>query len=83
MNKGNRKELSIRSNQTLELKGYVDIFLHNLGGSSVRFGDYDIAPSQKHTISSSVAVDEDVTIEFSSGGDNLLYVSVISTKCTN
>lgn len=83
MNKGNRKELSIRASQTLELRGYVDIFLHNLGSSSVRFGDYEIAPSQKHTISSSVAVDEDVAIEFLSATDNLLYVSVISTKCTN
>ena len=82
MNKGNRKELTIRTNQTLELRGYVDIFLHNLGGNSVRFGDYEIPASAKHTISSNVAVDEDVSVEFL-GTDNLLYVAVISTKCTN
>lgn len=80
---GNRKEYHIRNSRTLELKRYAHIFLHNLGSTTVLFGEYSIAPSEQHTIATNnVLIDEDITIDFN-GTDNHLYISVITVKDCN
>lgn len=83
MLKGNRKEYRLRKSQTLELENFVDIFLHNQGSSSVLFGDYEIAASKTHQITSPVALTENIDVVFSSTTDNNLYVQVISVKNCN